>query len=1067
MGELQIEVAEVPAGITPTSAFDLGKGVQLPVNPQLFGTDVIASTPTPTAPPIQAPAKPKPVLAPPKPTARKPQKPSTDNRNVPPERTVPTFLAKFGRSAADQLKEIEQLDLVEKEMEAIRLREVKPAQSDNYLFGGISSLFALSQTIFENLLNAKKSEFGFTQLPNFTIGSSNGLRFEPGMFSAVKPTALPATLQDSYLSKVIPSFLDLSQAIFGNLINSKKSEFGLAQLPDFAIGSSNGLKFDASMFPAPATKPQAHRQSTGIKRGGIEVDPSSPLIWLQPNMEVVTEFPNWNTNTPLPPKKPAVAPAQITNTLLQTKKPVATTQQSVGRIQSFTVPTVPVNPDFLGLEGLLNNPFITGETEFKPNIDLTRPVPAPKPSPVAPKPPSKPAQATPGIKLPASVVPPPARATITPPVAVTRIEPTQQLPILNNSQDSQAAISQAEELRKATYQLLPEIVRVTDQATAQLGVQRQANQAASLEEARGKLIQLVQGFVEYKQKNDDESSRFGDFSRQTSGQIQDLLLPTIKSDSLVQTEKLIPPLKIGELNFSPNTLNDASREYNSQSNSAGENVLSLTRGIDTQIERYSGNKNLWLAAREQTIARIATIKNSTVKRAGDVNLVKEAEEFVKYIDGFIANNLDPALYDLKDKKANLPTEAKARIDTATPNINSSLQEFSNLNFDFLPKTQNDWTVKRERDTATQFAINQAKLMAGIRTLKDAQTKLSPDDSQETIDNLANLIKTLQAASADLPQQAKNAIAFQNISAGLKESSQTDVLKADRIERDQGFLGMFKVNTLRYNSQLSDLNQRRLTEEMSDERYTEELRKIRYETDALRIALDPVREQFSTFFSDLISGSKSLGESFADMARSIIGNLTQMVSQALASQAFNAIFGGLFQRANAPTPGLGSFNIGIPNQNSFASTGNEAFGLMSNIALGSAGLSQYAGIAEGAFGILNTVLPFATGGILQGGGFGGGIASSPTLALAGEGSFDEAIVPLPNGRSIPVELGDKIRNNISGTNNHNEVNISVNVSNNKADVVTSGQSNSLANQIRSAVIGVLIDEQRPGGALYAR
>jgi hypothetical protein len=34
---------------------------------------------------------------------------------------------------------------------------------------------------------------------------------------------------------------------------------------------------------------------------------------------------------------------------------------------------------------------------------------------------------------------------------------------------------------------------------------------------------------------------------------------------------------------------------------------------------------------------------------------------------------------------------------------------------------------------------------------------------------------------------------------------------------------------------------------------------------------------------------------------------------------------------------------------------------------------------------------------------GGIASSPQLALFGEGRMNEAFVPLPDGRSIPVSL----------------------------------------------------------------
>ncbi|MFZ9695475.1 MAG: hypothetical protein ACO3AY_06340, partial [Chitinophagaceae bacterium] len=39
---------------------------------------------------------------------------------------------------------------------------------------------------------------------------------------------------------------------------------------------------------------------------------------------------------------------------------------------------------------------------------------------------------------------------------------------------------------------------------------------------------------------------------------------------------------------------------------------------------------------------------------------------------------------------------------------------------------------------------------------------------------------------------------------------------------------------------------------------------------------------------------------------------------------------------------------------------------------------------------------------------GGMVDGPTLGLVGEGKYNEAIVPLPNGRSIPVELGGGIR-----------------------------------------------------------
>jgi len=54
--------------------------------------------------------------------------------------------------------------------------------------------------------------------------------------------------------------------------------------------------------------------------------------------------------------------------------------------------------------------------------------------------------------------------------------------------------------------------------------------------------------------------------------------------------------------------------------------------------------------------------------------------------------------------------------------------------------------------------------------------------------------------------------------------------------------------------------------------------------------------------------------------------------------------------------------------------------------------------------------FAEGGIMTSKGplplhayAAGGVATSPQMMLFGEGSMNEAVVPLPNGRSIPVEM----------------------------------------------------------------
>lgn len=75
--------------------------------------------------------------------------------------------------------------------------------------------------------------------------------------------------------------------------------------------------------------------------------------------------------------------------------------------------------------------------------------------------------------------------------------------------------------------------------------------------------------------------------------------------------------------------------------------------------------------------------------------------------------------------------------------------------------------------------------------------------------------------------------------------------------------------------------------------------------------------------------------------------------------------------------------------------------------GGGGVNQ---AAAGGIGSSYGVLDFAKGGVMTSGGAmtlhkyaSGGIANSPQMAVFGEGRQPEAYVPLPNGRSIPVEM----------------------------------------------------------------
>ena len=89
---------------------------------------------------------------------------------------------------------------------------------------------------------------------------------------------------------------------------------------------------------------------------------------------------------------------------------------------------------------------------------------------------------------------------------------------------------------------------------------------------------------------------------------------------------------------------------------------------------------------------------------------------------------------------------------------------------------------------------------------------------------------------------------------------------------------------------------------------------------------------------------------------------------------------------------------------------------------------------------------------------GGIANRPTLGMVGEGKYNEAVVPLPDGKSIPV---------IGGGGNNVTVNVSVDAQGQSAATETTGSgARELGYMLSQAVQQELVHQQRPGGLLSA-
>jgi len=115
------------------------------------------------------------------------------------------------------------------------------------------------------------------------------------------------------------------------------------------------------------------------------------------------------------------------------------------------------------------------------------------------------------------------------------------------------------------------------------------------------------------------------------------------------------------------------------------------------------------------------------------------------------------------------------------------------------------------------------------------------------------------------------------------------------------------------------------------------------------------------------------------------------------------------------------------------------------------------------GGLGGFLGFANGGMVKG-GFqayaNGGIATKPTLGLVGEGRYNEAIVPMPNGKAIPVDMKG------AGQQNNVTVNVSVDSEGNASTNMQqdSAQAGNLGQVIARAVQQELQNQKRSGGIL---
>ena len=176
----------------------------------------------------------------------------------------------------------------------------------------------------------------------------------------------------------------------------------------------------------------------------------------------------------------------------------------------------------------------------------------------------------------------------------------------------------------------------------------------------------------------------------------------------------------------------------------------------------------------------------------------------------------------------------------------------------------------------------------------------------------------------------------------------------------------------------------------------------------------LESNMTSAFTALVEGTKSAKAAFADMAKSIIADIARMIVKMMVMNMIKSMFGG----ADGGFLGLGKFmDLG------------DRYGGVRN----PDGRKQQG---------------YATGGVAR------GSTSGYPAVLHGT----EAVVPLPNGKSIPVEMKDS-----GATNNNIVVNVSSDGQTSKTES-TGPDMDKLGGAIAQAVQAELQNQKRSGGIL---
>jgi len=434
------------------------------------------------------------------------------------------------------------------------------------------------------------------------------------------------------------------------------------------------------------------------------------------------------------------------------------------------------------------------------------------------------------------------------------------------------------------------------------------------------------------------------------------------------------------------------------------------------------------------------------------------------LDKKLQNNLlSQTAYDIKLADLALDTE-KLKIQERF-RLNSEKIQKDNLSQADKNLALADEEIRRANALSIAIEDRSAAVKGAKKKLSTPFIEALRDENIEIDKQTALLDNLAYGYDALTPEQEANFLIQEKIGslkADEQEVIQTDIdnlrkqlqlrIENNRaIKEQQALLGLRQqlalaqapnedaVLRLRIAQQYPEANEATREAMFNAEKQLQKANKIR---EAFNGIAQSIGDSFGNAFKSIISGSSSVLQVMANFFQSIGDYFVDMTARMISEWLKVQVFEGLMNLL----PGLGSFGKGAKIGQSVA--------LPAGIGIGSGGGIIQNNMAQGfgTFGPNFGIRQFASGGIVTG----------PTLGLIGEGRYNEAIIPMPNGKSVPVELGGAMGSPITS-------NIVVNVSSDgkTSSSNTGSDSAGLGRRLEGAVKQVIVDELRPGGLLSGR